>query len=197
MVFVIHWHESAMDLHVFPILIPPPTSLSISYMQNRKRDTDVHFFLMRLLSAGFRELQQDCSNNVCSFCASILAWRIPGMEEPGGLPTMASHRVRHDWSDLAVAAAAIFWNAWCENSLTGLKIISILKQEISKFHLLRDWKENVFDSLNVNSSLMSWCKESASQGYVQIQISHLKKLESILFGSTINTFLVLNYAFLL
>ena len=29
MVFVIHWHESAMDLHVFPILIPPPTSLSI------------------------------------------------------------------------------------------------------------------------------------------------------------------------
>ena len=28
-VFVIHWHESAMDLHVFPILIPPPTSLSI------------------------------------------------------------------------------------------------------------------------------------------------------------------------
>ena len=28
MVFVIHWHESAMDIHVFPIPIPPPTSLS-------------------------------------------------------------------------------------------------------------------------------------------------------------------------
>ena len=27
-VFAIHWHESAMDLHVFPLLIPPPTSLS-------------------------------------------------------------------------------------------------------------------------------------------------------------------------
>ena len=38
--------------------------------------------------------------------SSILAWRIPGTEEPGGLPSMGSHRVRHDWSDLAAAAAA-------------------------------------------------------------------------------------------
>ena len=28
--------------------------------------------------------------------SSILAWRIPGTEEPGGLPSMGSHRVRHD-----------------------------------------------------------------------------------------------------
>ena len=35
----------------------------------------------------------------------ILAWRIPGMAEPGGLPSMGSHRVGHDWSDLAAAAA--------------------------------------------------------------------------------------------
>ena len=37
--------------------------------------------------------------------SSVLAWRIPGMEEPGRLPFMASHRVRHDWSDLAVASS--------------------------------------------------------------------------------------------
>ena len=35
--------------------------------------------------------------------SSVLAWRIPGMGEPGGLPSMGSHRVGHDWSDLAVA----------------------------------------------------------------------------------------------
>ena len=35
-----------------------------------------------------------------------LAWRIPGMEEPSGLLSMGSHRVRHDWSDLAAAAAS-------------------------------------------------------------------------------------------
>ena len=37
--------------------------------------------------------------------SSVLAWRIPGMEEPSGLPSMGSHRVGQDWSDLAIAAA--------------------------------------------------------------------------------------------
>ena len=36
--------------------------------------------------------------------SSTIAWRIPGMGEPGWLPSMASHRVGHDWSDLAAAA---------------------------------------------------------------------------------------------
>ena len=36
--------------------------------------------------------------------SSILVWRIPGTEEPGGLPSMGSHRVGHDWSYLAAAA---------------------------------------------------------------------------------------------
>ena len=38
--------------------------------------------------------------------SSVLAWRIPGMGEPGGLPSMGSHRVGHNSSDLAAAAAA-------------------------------------------------------------------------------------------
>ena len=33
--------------------------------------------------------------------SSILAWRIPWTEEPSGLQSIGSHRVRHDWSDLA------------------------------------------------------------------------------------------------
>ena len=44
--------------------------------------------------------------------SSVLAWRIPGMGEPGGLPSMGSHRVGHDWRDLAAAAAGTLykWN---------------------------------------------------------------------------------------
>ena len=37
--------------------------------------------------------------------SSVLAWRIPGTVEPGGLQSRGSHTVRHDWSDLAAAAA--------------------------------------------------------------------------------------------
>ena len=39
--------------------------------------------------------------------SSVLAWRIQGTVEPGGLPSMGSYRVGHDWSDLAAAAAEI------------------------------------------------------------------------------------------
>ena len=48
--------------------------------------------------------------------SSVLAWRIPGTAEPGGLPSMGSHRAGHDWSDLAAAAAVIysFFVFFCE-----------------------------------------------------------------------------------
>ena len=49
--------------------------------------------------------------------SSVLAWRIPGTGEPGGLPSMGSHRVGHDWSDLAAAAAA----AACVSVLKQIK----------------------------------------------------------------------------
>ena len=44
--------------------------------------------------------------------SSILAWRIPGTGEPGGLPAMGLHRVGHDWSDLAVGLGKISKMGW-------------------------------------------------------------------------------------
>ena len=41
--------------------------------------------------------------------SSVLALRIPGTGEPGGLPTVGSHRIRHDWSDLAIAVAVAIY----------------------------------------------------------------------------------------
>ena len=49
----------------------------------------------------FPELEKEMATH-----SSVLAWRIPRTGEPGGLPSMGSHRVGHDLSDLAAAAAA-------------------------------------------------------------------------------------------
>ena len=64
--------------------------------------------------------------------SSVLAWRIPEMAESGGLPSMGSHGVGLDWSDLAAAAAAMY------NSSTPMTDLSTqtpvpLKQKTS-FH---------------------------------------------------------------
>ena len=52
--------------------------------------------------------------------SSVLAWRIPGTGEPGGLPSMGSHGVGHDWSDLAAAEASLCpWNFSGKNTGMG------------------------------------------------------------------------------
>ena len=50
------------------------------------------------LTFHFHALEKEMATH-----SSIHAWRIPGMGEPGGLPSMGLHRVGHDWSDLAAA----------------------------------------------------------------------------------------------
>ena len=61
--------------------------------QTRLRDLIFHFY------AWVKEMATH---------SSVLAWRIPGTAEPGGLPSMGSHRVGHDWSDLAAAAVSLW-----------------------------------------------------------------------------------------
>ena len=55
----------------------------------------------------FHALQKEMATH-----SSVLAWRIPGTEEPGGLPSLGSHRVGHDWSDLAAVAVTELTDAW-------------------------------------------------------------------------------------
>ena len=59
--------------------------------------------------------------------SSVLAWRISGTGEPGGPPSMGSHRVGHDWSDSAAVAVSIlclFWN-WFLCSLLSWGVLYI------------------------------------------------------------------------
>ena len=69
--------------------------------------------------------------------SSVLAWRIPGTREPGELPSLGSHRVGHNWSDLAAAAAY--------PRHTCFTYISIYIQQIWKTQQWpEDWKRSVF-----------------------------------------------------
>ena len=54
---------------------------------------------------NFHALEKEVASH-----SSVLAWRIPGMGKPGGLPSMGSHRVEHNWGDLAIAIVLCCWH---------------------------------------------------------------------------------------
>ena len=60
------------------------------------------FFFGDTSGKDFHALEKEMATH-----SSVLAWRIPGTGEPGGLPSLGLHRVGHEWSDLAAAAAVV------------------------------------------------------------------------------------------
>ena len=100
---IIYWRT---QWHPTPVLLPGKShgrrSLVVHAVhevaKSRTRLSDFTF------SFHFHALEKEMATH-----SSVLAWRIPGTGEPGGLPSMGSHRVGHDWSDLAAAAASYIW----------------------------------------------------------------------------------------
>ena len=94
--------------------------------------------------------------------SSVLAWRIPGMGESVGLPSMGLHRVGHDWSNLAAAAADVFLELSCffydptdvGNLISGSSAFSKFNLNIWKFsaHVLLNLQ---FSSVQFSPSAMS------------------------------------------
>ena len=90
--------------------------------------------------------------------SSVLAWRIPGTGEPGGLPSMGSHRVGHDWSDLA-AAVAISKRFPCKSAKTGTcdYFTNVI---FSTRHTKEIEKQGPFKGQKINSQKLSPKKHS-------------------------------------
>ena len=76
--------------------------------------------------------------------SSVLAWRIPGTGEPGGLPSTGSHRVRHDWSDIAAAAAVILQGIFQGEMKTCLHTKNCLNIVVSLFVMAKIWKQSKY-----------------------------------------------------
>ena len=78
--------------------------------------------------------------------SSVLAWRIPGMGAPGGLPSMRSHRVGHKWSDLAVAVAG---------SLTIKTPCNSFKNKVMRLNLIIELLSNLKEKYMKSSHKLS------------------------------------------
>ena len=61
--------------------------------------------------------------------SSVLTWRIPGTGEPCGLPSMGSHRVGHNWSDLATKQANLQWSMYLSTGWFGATKVWKRRQE--------------------------------------------------------------------
>ena len=71
--------------------------------------------------------------------SSVLAWRISGTGEPGGLPSMGSHRVGHDWSNLAAAAASLHQAMVFPVVMYGCESWTVKKAECQKIDTFELW----------------------------------------------------------
>ena len=83
--------------------------------------------------------------------SNVLAWRIPGTGEPGGLPSMGSHRVGHDWSDSAAVAAA------------HSEVSSLVAQKVKNLPAMWEiwvqslgWEDPLENGMATHSSTLAW-----------------------------------------
>ena len=92
--------------------------------------------------------------------SSVLAWRIPGTGEPGGLPSMGSHRVGHDWSNLAAAAAYIHKSCYCPKLLILWLIFTAVSQPSPKEDIIApisfQVRELMFKNVVQRSNIPKW-----------------------------------------
>ena len=79
--------------------------------------------------------------------SSVLAWRIPGTGEPGGLPSMGSHRVGQDWSDLAAYRRLGFPGGWVKNPPANA--VDTWVQSLGQ-------EDPLEDSMATHSSILAW-----------------------------------------
>ena len=97
--------------------------------EDRRRLSDFPF------TFHFHALEKEVATH-----SSVFGWRIPGTGEPGGLLSMGSPRVGHDWSDLAAAAAAAA--AACESKFLSLGFSWVTLNSLYMSVILQDFSSS-------------------------------------------------------
>ena len=94
--------------------------------------------------------------------SSVLAWRIPGTEEPSGLQSMGSHRVGHDWSDLAAAAAHMYNGILFSNKKRNELLINAMSWMNLKLNIKLKQSQTQMITYCIFNSMYLKCPEKAN-----------------------------------
>ena len=86
--------------------------------------------------------------------SSGLAWRIPWTEEPGGLPSMGSHTVGHDWSDLAAEVLCLMWASQVALVVKNLPTYQCRRRQRRVWSL--SWEDSLEEGMAIRSSITAW-----------------------------------------
>ena len=90
----------------------------------------MYTYLLVCLHKKFASVYEYVEEKEMATLSSILAWGIPWTEEPDGLLSLGSHRVRHNWSDLAFMHAWVCRNGFDGSVLIGFALISTVLQHV-------------------------------------------------------------------
>ena len=119
------WINLANATKAIPLWDSQSTLAYIRFWENPLREKPVLEFIYHIYCLHFHALEQEMATH-----SSVLAWRIPGMGEPGRLPSMGSHRVGHDWSDLA--AVTLCTLLLFPHTMSILQADSLLSEPLGK-----------------------------------------------------------------
>ena len=130
-----------------------------------------------LFTFHFHALEKEMATH-----SSVLAWRIPGKGEPGGLPSMGLHRVGHTWSDLAAAAAAVIFFVKDKSRILS-RIRSLWKLPDG-----RDWLREILGPVLMGRAMLS-------KSLIQFSVDGWSYVPSLLLtlGQTMVQVIKINY----
>ena len=109
-------------------------------MKNQTRLSDFTF------TFHFHAMEKEMATH-----STVLAWRIPGTGEPGGLPSKELHRVGHDWSDLACSSSSMHS---CKAQIFTLKATSPHSSSVWYIVFVLSFGSKYF--LNSTTEFFSW-----------------------------------------
>ena len=135
------WYSLHLQWQPTPVLLPGKSngwrSLVVHGVANsRTRLSDFTF------TFHFHALEKEMATH-----SSVLAWRIPGTGKPGGLPFTGLQRVGHNWSDLAAAAATLYYVVFTQHRQRSEKLnteysrIRLVPRQLEG-HELQSWWNN-------------------------------------------------------